>query len=61
MIKTYPNGIVSSYLHSLKEGDFVEIKGPFPKLKYIANMKKNVAFLCGGTGITPCLQVSVSC
>jgi cytochrome-b5 reductase len=35
----------------------VEVKGPFPKLAYVPNMKKNIGMLCGGTGITPMLQV----
>lgn len=36
----------------------IEIKGPFPKLPYTANMKKEIGMMCGGTGITPMLQVS---
>lgn len=35
----------------------IEIKGPFPKLKYVPNMKKCIGMMCGGTGITPMLQV----
>ena len=35
----------------------IEIKGPFPKLPYTANMKKEIGMMCGGTGITPMLQV----
>lgn len=41
----------------LQEGDLIEIKGPFPKLPYTANMKKEIGMMCGGTGITPMLQV----
>ena len=36
----------------------IEIKGPFPKLPYTANMKKEIGMMCGGTGITPMLQVT---
>ena len=57
VIKAYPEGKVSGYLHTLKVGDMIEVKGPFPKLPYTANMKKNIGMICGGTGITPCLQV----
>jgi len=35
----------------------VELKGPLPKLEYKANFKKEIAFVAGGTGVTPCLQV----
>jgi cytochrome-b5 reductase len=34
LIKSYPQGRVSRYLHSRREGDRVWIKGPFPKLAY---------------------------
>ena len=37
----------------------IEIKGPFPKLKYVPNMKKCIGMMCGGTGITPMLQVLI--
>lgn len=32
-------------------------RGPIPKLKYTANMKKKIGFIVGGTGVTPALQV----
>ena len=57
LIKSYPQGKVSSYLHSLKVGDSIEVKGPFPKIKYTANMKKKIGMVAGGTGITPMLQI----
>jgi len=57
LIKGYPSGVVSKYLCSLKPGDSVEIKGPFPKLSYTANMKKQIGMIAGGSGITPMLQV----
>lgn len=57
VVKTYPEGKVSGFMNNLKVGDMIDIKGPFPKLPYIANMKKEIGMLCGGTGITPMLQV----
>lgn len=57
LVKGYPTGVVSKYLCSLKPGDSVEIKGPFPKLPFTANMKKNIGMVAGGSGITPMLQV----
>lgn len=57
VIKAYPNGKVTTYLHSLKEGDVVEVKGPMAKFRYEANSKKRIGMLAGGSGLTPCLQV----
>jgi len=57
MVKGYPTGVVSKYLCSLKPGDSVQVKGPFPKLPYKANMKKRIGMIAGGSGITPMLQV----
>jgi len=41
----------------MKVGEALEMKGPFPKLPYKPNMRKNIAMIAGGTGITPMLQV----
>jgi len=57
LIKVYPNGAVSKHIHGLKAGDALEVKGPFQKLPYKANMKKFIGMIAGGTGITPMLQV----
>merc|ERR1719159_1670089 len=57
MVKGYPSGVVSKHLCSLKAGDSVEVKGPFEKLPYKANMKKRIGMVAGGSGITPMLQV----
>lgn len=57
VIKSYPQGNVSSYLHSLEVGDNINVKGPFAKLPYTANMKKEIGMIAGGTGITPMLQM----
>lgn len=58
LIKGYPNGNVSKYLCSLKAGDYVQVKGPVPKLPYTANMKKQIGMIAGGSGITPMLQIA---
>ena len=57
VIKGYPQGNVSKYLCNLDVGDKVEVKGPFPKIKYEPNMKKSIGMIAGGSGITPMLQV----
>eukprot|EP01101_Sappina_pedata_P012297 TRINITY_DN8420_c0_g1_i1.p1 TRINITY_DN8420_c0_g1~~TRINITY_DN8420_c0_g1_i1.p1 ORF type:complete len:310 (+),score=130.47 TRINITY_DN8420_c0_g1_i1:55-930(+) len=57
IVKTYPGGVMSQHLDSLKVGDSLEAKGPFPKVKYTANEKSNIGMVAGGTGITPMYQV----
>jgi cytochrome-b5 reductase len=42
MIKTYPEGKMSQFVAHLKPGDTLDVKGPVPKLKYEANMKKKI-------------------
>ena len=57
LIKAYPTGKMSQHLTQLKPGDTLDFKGPMPKLKYEANMKRKIGMIAGGTGITPMLQV----
>eukprot|EP00003_Mantamonas_plastica_P008799 TRINITY_DN1782_c1_g1_i2.p1 TRINITY_DN1782_c1_g1~~TRINITY_DN1782_c1_g1_i2.p1 ORF type:complete len:288 (-),score=76.70 TRINITY_DN1782_c1_g1_i2:59-922(-) len=61
MIRIYPEGKMSQYLAKKKEGDTLWIKGPGGRfLKgngYEANMWDSIIMICGGTGITPMLQV----
>ena len=59
IVKEYPppGGLMSRHINSLKPGDTLEFKGPWQKFKYEANSKKAIAMICGGTGITPMLQV----
>jgi cytochrome-b5 reductase len=57
VIKNYPQGTMSKYVHELKKGDKLEIKGPIPKYPYEANKFQNLALIAGGTGITPMIQM----
>lgn len=60
IIKSYPKpgGIMSRHIQSLRPGvDVVEMKGPFKKIEYRANMYKKMGMIAGGTGITPMLQI----
>jgi cytochrome-b5 reductase len=57
LVKSYPQGNVSSYLHTLQVGDHVDIKGPFRKFSYVPNQYAKIGMIAGGTGITPMLQV----
>ena len=60
LVKTYPTGKLSPYLHALKPGDMLEVRGPVGRFKYTKNAYKKMGFVAGGTGLTPCLQVKQS-
>jgi len=57
MVKSYPNGKVSKKIGELKIGDKIKVKGPIEKLQYKPNMKKKIAMIAGGSGVTPMLQI----
>ncbi|KAF8203895.1 cytochrome-b5 reductase [Pholiota molesta] len=57
LIKKYDTGNMSKYIHSLKEGDTLAIKGPIAKFPYQANEFEEVALIGGGSGITPLYQI----
>ena len=61
VVKAYPPGNgdgVSSYIHSLKPGDNIEVKGCYTKKKIEANQYKEIGLIAGGSGLTPMLQVA---
>ncbi|KAJ7204404.1 cytochrome-b5 reductase [Mycena pura] len=57
LIKRYETGVMSKYIHSLKVGDTLQVKGPIPKFPYNENEFDQVALIGGGSGITPLYQV----
>jgi cytochrome-b5 reductase len=57
LVKKYPNGPMSSHIHSLKPGDTLEFKGPIPKYPWAPNKHEHIALIAGGTGITPMYQL----
>jgi len=57
LVKAYEFGKMSTYLHSLRTGDEIEVRGPIGSFKYGSNMYPRVGLIAGGTGLTPCLQV----
>jgi len=58
IVKAYDNGSVSKHLCSLTVGEAVDVRGPFGVFKYTPNMHRSLCMICGGTGITPMLQVA---
>ncbi|KAN0100185.1 hypothetical protein V8E55_000169, partial [Tylopilus felleus] len=57
VIKKYETGNVSKYIHSLKPGDKLAIKGPLPKWPWKMNEFDEVGLIGGGSGITPLFQI----
>ena len=57
VVKGYPQGKMSKHIVELKEGDLLEMKGPFMKFTYSPNKYKSIGMIAGGTGITPMLQL----
>ena len=59
LVKKGEGGKVSSYLHSLKIGDKVDIRGPTGGIKLKSDYQKhrNIGMIAAGTGITPLFQL----
>lgn len=57
LVKKYPNGPMSTHLHSMVPGQHLEIKGPLPKYPWSPNKHEHIALIAGGTGITPMYQL----
>ena len=51
LVKKYDNGNVSKHIHSLKPGESLSIKGPFPKWDYKINEFDEVGLIGGGSGM----------
>jgi len=57
LIRRERNGEVSGYLHRLPVGGEIEVRGP--SVDYVLpQTARTIAFLAGGTGIVPALQLS---
>lgn len=57
LIKSYEYGKLSSFLHTIRPGQVVEVRGPVGRFKYAPNTYPRIGLIAGGTGLTPCLQV----
>ncbi|KAI8366879.1 hypothetical protein BD560DRAFT_400344 [Blakeslea trispora] len=57
VVKTYPNGLMSQHLNSLKIGDKIAVKGPKGAFSYTPHMVREFGMVAGGTGITPMYQI----
>lgn len=57
IVKKYPEGPMSSHLHSLVPGQRLDFKGPLPKYPWSENKHEHIALVAGGTGVTPMYQL----
>jgi cytochrome-b5 reductase len=54
MVKVYPEGQVSQYIHTMDVGDILQCKGPYlGEFEYEPNQYTRYGLLAAGTGITP--------
>ena len=57
VVKRQPKGLMTNYLFGLHIGDHMEFRKIVSKMRYTPNRWKEVGLICGGTGLTPMLQV----
>ena len=57
IIKRYPGGKVSPYMHDRKPGDKVAMSGPHQGGHFEDGMAEKVGMIAGGTGITPMISI----
>ncbi|KAJ1732657.1 NADH-cytochrome b5 reductase [Coemansia sp. Benny D160-2] len=57
VVKTYPTGVISSYLDKMSIGDTINVRGPRGAFVYTPNMVRSIGMIAGGTGITPMYQI----
>ena len=57
LMMRYTYGKISSHLFDLRAGKSLHVRGPVGHFKYPLNMYGSIGLICGGTGLTPCLQV----
>lgn len=57
LIKKYPGGALTTYIHEMKPGEELAFKGPLPKHQWKANEFEHVGLIAGGTGISASLSL----
>ncbi|KAL2610398.1 hypothetical protein R1flu_028971 [Riccia fluitans] len=58
VVKVYEKGRMSGYFGRMKEGEYLMCKGPKGRFRYTPNMMRAFGMIAGGTGLTPCYQVT---
>jgi cytochrome-b5 reductase len=57
IIKKYPDGIVSRYMHDRQAGDYIYFSGPHEGGHFVNGMATEIGLVAGGTGITPMISM----
>ncbi|KAK6580180.1 hypothetical protein PZA11_007202 [Diplocarpon coronariae] len=57
LVKKYPDGKASSYLHGLSPGDSVYFAGALKGYRWTPNQFQHITLIAGGAGITPMYQL----
>ncbi|KAJ2583175.1 hypothetical protein GGH95_001141 [Coemansia sp. RSA 1836] len=57
VVKRYPRGSLSRFLHDTRVGDQVEMRGPILTWPYYSGKYKHLYMIAGGTGIAPMYQL----
>ncbi|KAJ2081832.1 hypothetical protein H4R24_002039 [Coemansia sp. RSA 988] len=57
VVKRYPRGSLSRFLHSTRVGDHIEMRGPILTWPYSPGTYRRIFMLAGGTGIAPMFQL----
>lgn len=57
IIKRYPNGLMSGYIHEKKVGDEILLAGPTKGGHFEPTMAGTIAMIAGGAGVTPMIAI----
>ncbi|KAJ2074977.1 hypothetical protein GGH13_000940 [Coemansia sp. S155-1] len=57
VVKRYPRGSLSRFLHDTRVGDQVEMRGPMLVWPYYAAKYRHLYMIAGGTGVAPMYQL----
>ncbi|PIA14321.1 ferredoxin reductase-like protein [Coemansia reversa NRRL 1564] len=57
VVKRYPRGSLSRFLHATRVGDHIEMRGPILTWPYSPGAYRRIFMLAGGTGIAPMFQL----
>jgi len=57
IIKRYPNGLMSGFIHEKKVGDEILLVGPTKGGHFEPSMADKIAMIAGGAGVTPMIAI----
>jgi cytochrome-b5 reductase len=57
-VRRYPNGKMSSHIHSLVPGDTLMFPAVIPAYSWVPNKHEEITLIAGGAGITPMFQLA---